>query len=67
MDGTRWIPNGWQLQVENMSDEELHRKHLAAMNKFVMQPDWPKIKKDDSLWRVVDKLGTEMRTRMAAE
>ncbi|MDB4345432.1 hypothetical protein OAA28_00665 [bacterium] len=53
--------------MENMSDEELHRKHLAAMNKFVMQPDWPKIKKDDPLWRVVEKLGAEMRTRMAAE
>ena len=67
MDGIKWSPDGLQLLMENMSDEELHRKHLAALNKFVMQPDWPKIKKDDPLWRVVDKLGTEMRIRMAAE
>ena len=67
MDRTRWIPNGWQLQVENMTDEELHRKHLAALNEYVMQPDWPKIKKDDPLWKKVDMLGTEMRIRMAAE
>ena len=67
MDGTRWIPNGWQLHVENMTDEELHRKHLAALNKYVMQPDWSKIKKDDPLWIQLDRLGAEMRIRMAAE
>ena len=67
MDGTRWIPNGWQLQVENMSDVELQRKHLAALNELVMRMDWPTVNPDDPLQIKVDRLGSEIRTRMAAE
>jgi len=67
MDGTRWIPNGWQLQVENMSDVELQRKHLAALNELVMLMDWPTVNPEHPLQITVDRLGTEIRIRMAAE
>ena len=67
MDGIRWIPNGWQLHIENMTDVELQRKHLDALNELVMRMDWPTVNPDDSLQIKVDRLGSEIRTRMAAE
>jgi hypothetical protein len=67
MDGTRWIPNGWQLHIENMTDVELQRKHLAALNELVMRMDWPTVNPDHPLQIKVDRLGSEIRIRMAAE
>ena len=66
MDGQQDLtPEG--LMIEQMTDEELHRKHLAALNKFVMRMDWPTVNPDDPSRIYLDKLGTEMRIRMASE
>ena len=65
MDGQQDLtPEG--LMIEQMADWDLQRKHLAALNevlKFDMWVDYSAT--PESIW--LEKLGLELRIRMAAE
>lgn len=55
-----------QLAIERMTEWDLQREHLAALNevlKFDMWIDYSHT--PESIW--LEKLGLELRTRMAAE
>ncbi len=65
MDGVRWIPNGMELVIERLSENDLLESHLHYINeclKYDMLTDYS----DTFAYKMREALGSELRTRMSA-
>ena len=55
-----------QLEIERLTEHDLQRMHLAALNEVLKFDMWIDYSAEpESIW--LEKLGFELRTRMAAE
>lgn len=61
----RWIPNGWQLHIERMSERVLLSEHLKYLNE-VMKFDLFKDHSDCYESKMLEALGNELRIRRSA-
>jgi hypothetical protein len=43
MDGTRWIPNGQQLEIERLTEQDLLRKHMYYISACMKYDLWKDI------------------------